>query len=59
VGTVPGKVDLYVGKEVVKKSIPNEQAVEKLVELIKEYDMWVDPPEEEGGQEEKEMVVMG
>ena len=27
VGTLPGKVDLYYGKEVVKKSIPNDQAV--------------------------------
>lgn len=25
VGTVPGKIDLYVGKEVVKKNIPNDQ----------------------------------
>ena len=56
VGTIPGKVDLYYGKEVVKKSIPNEQAVDALVELIKEYDMWKDPePEEEA--EEAEAVV--
>jgi len=47
VGTIPGKVDLYFGKEVVKKSIPNEEAVDELVELIKEYDMWKDKPEEE------------
>lgn len=47
VGTVPGKVDLYYGKEVVKKGIPNGEAVGALVELIKEYDMWVDIPEEE------------
>jgi (E)-4-hydroxy-3-methylbut-2-enyl-diphosphate synthase len=39
---------LYYGKEVVKKNIPNEEAVDALVELIKEYDMWKDPePEEE------------
>lgn len=47
VGTVPGKVDLYVGKEVVKKNIPNDDAVEKLVELIKENGVWVEMPEEE------------
>jgi len=40
VGTIPGKVDLYYGKEVVKKSIPNDDAVDALIELIKEYDMW-------------------
>ena len=47
VGTVPGKVDLYVGKEVVKKNIPNDDAVEKLVELIMENGVWVEMPEEE------------
>lgn len=47
VGTLPGKVDLYYGKEVVRKSIPNEEAVDALVDLIKEYDMWKDKEEEE------------
>lgn len=52
VGTIPGKVDLYYGKEVVKKSIPNDQAVDELVDLIKEYDMWKDKPEDEDDDEE-------
>lgn len=47
VGTLPGKVDLYYGKEVVRKSIPNEEAVDSLVDLIKEYDMWQDKEEAE------------
>lgn len=47
VGTIPGKVDLYYGKEVVRKSIPNEEAVDSLIDLIKEYDMWKDKEEEE------------
>lgn len=47
VGTLPGKVDLYYGKEVVRKSIPNEEAVEQLVDLIKTYGMWKDKEEEE------------
>merc|ERR1711869_188346 len=42
VGGAPGKVDLYVGKEVVQKAIPNEEACDALVELIKEHGMWVD-----------------
>ena len=46
VGTIPGKVDLYYGKEVVRKSIPNDQAVDALVDLIKEYGMWKDKEEE-------------
>jgi len=57
VGTIPGKVDLYVGKTVIKKSIPNEEAVGELVELIKEYDMWVDKEEEEQEEEEALLVV--
>jgi (E)-4-hydroxy-3-methylbut-2-enyl-diphosphate synthase len=56
VGTIPGKVDLYYGKEVVRKSINNEDAVEALVELIKSYDMWVDKEPEEA-EEEAEVVA--
>lgn len=47
VGGAPGKVDLYVGKEVVKRGIPNEVACDALVDLIKENDRWVDPPTED------------
>jgi (E)-4-hydroxy-3-methylbut-2-enyl-diphosphate synthase len=47
VGTIPGKVDLYYGKEVVKKSIPNDEAVDALIELIKEYGMWKEKEEQE------------
>ena len=35
VGGAPGKVDLYVGKEVVKRSIPNEEARASSVVLSK------------------------
>mmetsp|Transcript_20976 Transcript_20976/g.35816 ORF Transcript_20976/g.35816 Transcript_20976/m.35816 type:complete len:751 (+) Transcript_20976:58-2310(+) len=52
VGTLPGKVDLYYGKEVVRKSIPNDDAVDALVELIKSYDMWKDKEEVEEEVEE-------
>lgn len=52
VGTLPGKVDLYYGKEVVRKSIPNGEAVDALIELIKEYGMWKDKEEEESPEEE-------
>lgn len=44
VGGAPGKVDLYVGKEVIKRAIPNEQACDALVDLIKEYGRWQEPP---------------
>lgn len=43
VGWKPGKVDLYVGKEVVEKSVPEEQAPGRLVELLKRHGVWVEP----------------
>ncbi|MDX1957696.1 MAG: (E)-4-hydroxy-3-methylbut-2-enyl-diphosphate synthase [Leptospiraceae bacterium] len=42
VGAGPGKVHLYLGKNIVMKSIPSEIADEKLVELIKSEGKWVD-----------------
>ncbi len=42
VGAGHGKITLYKGKEVVKKNIPEEQAIEELVNLIKENGDWVD-----------------
>jgi len=51
VGGAPGKVDLYVGKEVVKRSIPNEEACDELIELIKTNGKWVDKEEEEEASE--------
>merc|ERR1712003_100845 len=57
VGTLPGKVDLYYGKEVVRKSIKNEDAVGELVDLIKSYGMWKDKEEEEVVKEEVAMAV--
>lgn len=58
VGTLPGKVDLYYGKEVVRKSIPNDDAVDALIDLIKEYDMWKDPETEEAESEEAEVMAV-
>lgn len=46
VGGAPGKINLYVGKQPVKFNIPEAEAVEKLVDLIKEHDRWVDAPEQ-------------
>jgi (E)-4-hydroxy-3-methylbut-2-enyl-diphosphate synthase len=43
VGGAPGKVNLYVGKQAVKFNIPEGEAVERLVDLIKEHNKWVDP----------------
>ena len=40
----PGKINLYVGREPVKFNIPEDEAVERLVDLIKEHDRWIDAP---------------
>lgn len=43
VGSGPGKISLYVGKECVERNIPDTQADERLVQLIKDHGKWVDP----------------
>jgi len=43
VGSGPGKITLYRGKEVVKRSVNSEIAVEELVNLLKESDAWIEP----------------
>ncbi|KAK6138067.1 hypothetical protein DH2020_028182 [Rehmannia glutinosa] len=47
VGGAPGKIDLYVGKTVVKRAIAMEHATDALIQLIKDHGRWVDPPAEE------------
>ena len=42
VGTGPGKINLYKEKTVVKRNIPENDAVQALIELIKEHGDWVD-----------------
>jgi len=44
VGGAPGKINLYVGKEPVKFNIPESEAVERLVDLIKEHGRWTEAP---------------
>jgi (E)-4-hydroxy-3-methylbut-2-enyl-diphosphate synthase len=44
VGGAPGKVNLYVGKKAVKFNIPEGEAVDRLVDLIKEHGRWVEAP---------------
>jgi (E)-4-hydroxy-3-methylbut-2-enyl-diphosphate synthase len=43
VGGAPGRVNLYVGKECVRYHVPQEQAVERLIDLIKDRGKWVEP----------------
>lgn len=47
VGTGPGKITLYKEKEVVKRNVPSEQAVDELIALIKEGGDWVEPAKQQ------------
>ena len=47
VGGAPGKIDLYVGKEVVKRGIDNDTACDELIQLIKDNGRWVEKEVEE------------
>jgi (E)-4-hydroxy-3-methylbut-2-enyl-diphosphate synthase len=43
VGSGPGKITLYKGKEVVKRNIDSNIAVDELINLLKENNAWIDP----------------
>ena len=43
VGSGPGKITLYKGKEVVKRNVNSEVAVDELINLLKENEVWVEP----------------
>lgn len=43
VGSGPGKITLYKGKEIVKRNIDSDVAVNELINLLKENQAWVEP----------------
>ncbi len=43
VGSGPGKITLYKGKEVVKRNVDSAIAVEELITLLKESEAWTEP----------------
>ncbi len=43
VGGAPNKINLYVGKTPIKFNIPEAEAVDRLVDLIREHGKWVEP----------------
>lgn len=43
VGSGPGRITLYKGKEIVKRNVQSEVAVQELIDLLKENDAWVEP----------------
>lgn len=44
VGSGPGRITLYRGKEVVKRNVPTANAVDLLIELIREDGNWIEIP---------------
>jgi (E)-4-hydroxy-3-methylbut-2-enyl-diphosphate synthase len=43
VGGAPGKINLYVGKECVQYHVPEDLAVDHLIELIRSHGKWQEP----------------
>jgi (E)-4-hydroxy-3-methylbut-2-enyl-diphosphate synthase len=43
VGSGPGKITLYKGKEVVKRNVDSDIAVDELIRILKENQAWIEP----------------
>jgi len=43
VGSGPGKITLYKSKEIVKRNVPSDTAVDELILLLKESGVWCEP----------------
>jgi (E)-4-hydroxy-3-methylbut-2-enyl-diphosphate synthase len=43
VGSGVGKITLYKGKEIMKRNIDSDVAVDELIQLLKDHNAWVDP----------------
>ncbi len=43
VGAAPARITLYKGREIIARNIPQEEALDRLIELIKANGDWVDP----------------
>jgi len=43
VGSGVGKITLYKGKEIVKRNVESEVAVDELINILKEHGAWVEP----------------
>lgn len=48
VGSGKGKITLYKGQEVVKRGVPSEQAVDELIDIIRNDGKWMEPQTIEG-----------
>lgn len=55
VGSGPGKITLYRGQNVVKRNVPSSQAVDELIEIIREDGNWISPAQRGKEQAVEEM----
>lgn len=46
VGSGPGKITLYKGREIVKRNVDSEVAVDELINLLRANDAWIEPNDE-------------
>ena len=54
---MPGKINLYVGKTCVKYNIPEREADDRLVDLIREHGRWTDPEGAQSGSQREGLVT--
>lgn len=45
VGSGPGKITLYKNKDIVKRNVPSEIAVNELIQILKDNEVWIEPTE--------------
>lgn len=45
VGSGPGKITLYKNKDVVKRNVPSDIAVNELIQILKDNEVWIEPTE--------------
>ncbi len=55
VGGAPGKVNLYVGKETVERNVPEAEAADRLVALIKARGRWVEATDDADDADERDL----
>jgi (E)-4-hydroxy-3-methylbut-2-enyl-diphosphate synthase len=54
VGGAPGKINLYVGKKAVKFNIPEDEAVDRLLDLVREHGKWTEPADDQCMKEKRD-----
>ncbi len=50
VGGAPGKINLYVGRDCVQYNLPQDEADDRLIALVKEQGRWMEPPAPAAGE---------